>query len=114
MATVVHDLDLPEIDFEGLERADATARLEAIGRQHWLARNPLGYSILLPPDVTAILAERRFRSALALLTTLAGVADPELAARQQRSILAMEGPEHTRLRRLVAPAFTPRSADRLR
>jgi cytochrome P450 len=45
---------------------------------------------------------------------MAGVEDAELTGRQQRSILSMEGEEHTRLRRLVSPAFTPRSADRLR
>jgi cytochrome P450 len=42
------------------------------------------------------------------------VSDDELSGRQQRSILALEGDPHGRLRRLVAPAFTPKSADRLR
>jgi len=37
-----------------------------------------------------------------------------MAQRRQQSILAMEGPEHARLRRLAAPAFTPKAADRLR
>ena len=34
--------------------------------------------------------------------------------RRQRSILSLEGEEHARLRRLVAGAFTPKQADRLR
>jgi cytochrome P450 len=34
--------------------------------------------------------------------------------RRNRSILSLEGEEHTRLRRLVAGAFTPKSADKLR
>jgi cytochrome P450 len=33
---------------------------------------------------------------------------------RRRSILAMEGEDHARLRRLVAPAFNPQAADRLR
>jgi cytochrome P450 len=114
MPTSVHDLDLPEIDLLGLERDDALAALDAARSQHWLARMEMGYQVTRHADVTALLGERRFHSALSLLPQMAGVDDPALSARQQRSILAMDGPEHTRLRRLVAPAFTPRSADRLR
>jgi cytochrome P450 len=114
MPTSVHDLDLPEIDLLGLERDQALAALEEAQSRHWLARMPMGYQVTRHADVTALLGERRFHSALSLLPQMAGVDDPDLSRRQQRSILAMDGPEHTRLRRLVAPAFTPRSADRLR
>ncbi len=114
MPTLVHDLDLPEIDSLGLDRHAALAELEAAGAKHWLARTPLGYIVTRHADVTAILGDRRFHSALSLLPQMSGVDDAELSGRQQRSILAMEGDEHQRLRRLVSPAFTPRSADRLR
>jgi cytochrome P450 len=114
MATIVHDLDLPEVDALGLDRHASRAVLEAAGAQHWLARTPLGYIVMRHADVTAILGDRRFHSALSLLPQMSGVEDIELSNRQQRSILAMEGEEHQRLRRLVSPAFTPRSADRLR
>jgi cytochrome P450 len=41
------------------------------------------------------------------------VTDPEFLRRSERpSILSMEGADHSRLRRLVAPAFTPKAADR--
>jgi cytochrome P450 len=114
MPTNVHDLELPEIDVLGLERAEAMAAIDDARERHWLARTPLGYLVSRHVDVTAVLAERRFHSALSLLPQMSGVEDPDLSGRQQRSILAMEGPEHTRLRRLVSPAFTPRAADRLR
>ena len=114
MATIVHDLELPEVDLIGLERDEATAALEAARERHWLARTPMGYIVTRHADVTGILGERRFHSALSLLPQMSGVDDPELSGRQQKSILAMEGEEHQRLRRLVSPAFTPRSADRLR
>jgi cytochrome P450 len=114
MATVVHDLELPEINALDLDRFEAREVLEAVRDQHWLARTPLGYIVTNHADVTAILGDRRFHSALSLLPQMSGVTDTDLSDRQQRSILAMEGDEHQRLRRLVAPAFTPRSADRLR
>jgi cytochrome P450 len=42
------------------------------------------------------------------------VDDPDYLARERTSILSAEGDVHARLRRLVAPAFTPKAADRLR
>jgi cytochrome P450 len=114
MAISVHDLELPEVDFLGLERDEALAALEAARERHWLARTPLGYVVTTHEDVVAILRDRRFHSALSLIPQLSGIDDAQISDRQQRSILGMEGPEHARLRRLVAPAFTPMAADRLR
>jgi cytochrome P450 len=43
-----------------------------------------------------------------------GITDPVFLENRRESILSAEGDVHTRLRRLVAKSFTPRSADRLR
>lgn len=77
-------------------------------------RTPFGFALTGYRDATALLADRRFHSALSLLPTLAGLEGGLPRERRQRSILAMEGPEHDRLRRLASPAFTPRATDRLR
>jgi len=114
MTPAVHDLDLPELELLDLERAESVARVRDAATRHWLARNPLGYTVLRYRDAVAILRDRRFHSAISLLPQIAGVPDAEITGRDQPSILAMEGPEHDRLRRLVAPAFSARAADRLR
>ena len=115
MATIVHDLELAGArQHGGLDRDAARARLEAARAEHWLAKIPVGYIVTRHADVAAILSDRRFHSALSFLPQMSGVEDEELSGRQTRSILALEGDEHQRLRRLVSPAFTPRSADRLR
>lgn len=114
MATPVQDLELPEISIQGLDRAEALRVLEEARRLHWLARGPFGWVVTRYEDVAAILRDRRFHSALALLPEMAGVAGDEYLARRRQSILTMEGEEHARLRRLVSGAFTPRAADRLR
>jgi len=115
MATAVHELDLPLLDTMGMERSEALAATVEARRKHWLARSPLGFSVTGYEDAVAILRDRRFHSALALVPEMAGVQPEEgLENRRRRSILTMEGEEHSRLRRLVAPAFTPASADRLR
>ena len=115
MVISVHDLDLPEIDDAVVERHDHVRRLEEIARDHWLARTAVGYVVMHHDDVTAILRDRRFHSALSLIPKMAGIQDDDdFMTRRRESILSMEGDEHARLRRLVAGAFTPKSADRLR
>ena len=114
MATPVNELDLPEIDIFGLERDQARAAFEAASKKHWLARNLMGYSVTHYEDVVAILRDRRFHSALSMLQQTEGAGVEGFMGSRQQSILSMEGDEHSRLRRIVASAFTPKSADRLR
>jgi cytochrome P450 len=114
MPTLVHELELPEVNVEEMERQEALATLVAAGQTHWLARAPLGFAVTHYDDVSAILRDRRWHSALSLLPQLAGIDDDEFMSRRRSSILSVEGEEHSRLRRLVATAFTPKSADRLR
>ncbi len=114
MSTTVHDLELPELDTFGLDRAQAKEAVEAARGEHWLARMPMGYIVTRYVDVVAILRDRRFHSALSLIPQMAGIDDETFNRRRQQSILSMEGDEHARLRRLVAPSFSPKAADRLR
>lgn len=115
MATPVHQLDLPVLDASSMEDREARlAAQRAIAREHWLARGNLGYVVLRYDDVVAVLREKRWHSAASQVAQLAGVTDPAFLGRRQESILSAEGDVHTRLRRLVAPAFSPRAADHLR
>ena len=117
MTIDVGDLDLHAMNEMAREltrdewRAEMTA---AHARHPYLVRNPLGYGITNHAQSTALLRERRFWSALAYIPQMAGL-DPDSTGLAGRpSILSVEGDEHGRLRRLVAPAFTPKAADRLR
>ncbi len=65
-------------------------------------------------DVTAILRDKRWHNASGRIAEIMGVTDERFLSRQRESILSAEGDTHLRLRRLVAPAFAPRQADRLR
>ena len=114
MAVPVQELELPALDVLGAERDRALAQVADARRRHWLARTPLGFAVTTYEDTVSVLRERRFHSALSALRDLAAGAPDEFFARRRQSILSMEGEPHARLRRLVAPAFTPASADRLR
>lgn len=114
MATMVHELDLPMMlldDGTAARRFDPTMEMPA---DAWLMRNLFGYAVWHYDDVTSILRDKRWHSASGRIPELMGVTDERFLARQQVNILSAEGDVHLRLRRLVAPAFSPRQADRLR
>jgi cytochrome P450 len=111
----VFDLELPRLSTEGLERLRALEVAAELGREHWLAKTDLGFAALHYDDAVAVLRDRRYFSGLSQIREMAGVRPEDgYLKRRRQSILSMEGDEHTRLRRLVSPAFTPASADRHR
>jgi cytochrome P450 len=116
VATRVDELDLPEINLLDIrDRQEMVRAFDEIRPQHWLARSPLGYSITRHQEVSSFLRDRRFHSAVRLIAQNQedGV-DPGLQQNRRESVLSAEGDTHARLRRLVAPAFSPKATDRLR
>ena len=117
MATPVSELDLPDLthlDLPGISHEEARAAMSEIAEEHWLAKNFLGVTALRYEDVVAMLRDKRWHSASGKILEYQGIDDPEWLARRRTSILSAEGDEHTRLRRLVGPAFSPKHADALR
>jgi cytochrome P450 len=115
--TLVTEMDLPVIDpslFE-MPHEEVLAAMTKLADDTWIARSLFGYSILSYADVTSVLRDKRWHNAASKIPEMRGITDPEMIGnRDKPSILAAEGEVHTRLRRLVAKAFSPRSADRLR
>ena len=114
MAQPVSELELPSLDVVGLQRQEAIEAIEAARAVHWLARNELGYTVTRLADVTAVLRDQRFHSGLSIIEQSPELQGSSPGGQRRESILTMEGAGHARLRRLVAPAFTPASANRLR
>lgn len=114
MATPASQLDLPEITLDEGSYEQRRAMRAALPPDTWLFRNLIGYSVLRYEDAVGILRDKRWHSATSRIPELMGITRSDFLARQRGSILSAEGDEHTRLRRLVAPAFNPRAADRLR
>ncbi|MFT4658879.1 MAG: cytochrome P450 [Ilumatobacter sp.] len=115
--TLVTEMDLPVIDpsLFAMAHEDALAAMTKLADDTWIAKSLFGYSILSYADVTAVLRDKRWHNAASKIPEMRGITDPELIGnRDKPSILSAEGDVHTRLRRLVAKAFSPRSADRLR
>jgi cytochrome P450 len=112
MATLVHELTLPEVPL-----ADGSSRFAAdidLSTDQWLMKSLFGYAVWRYDDALGVLRDKRWHSASGKIPELMGITDERFLEQQGESILSAEGDMHTRLRRLVAPAFSPRSADRLR
>ena len=114
MAISLTELDLPTVQFDFAEAEDQRNALLALSKESWIAKGVFAYPIFRYEDCVAILRDKRWHSAAALAAEAFGVNDPRLKERRRESILSAEGDVHTRLRRLVAPSFSPRAADRLR
>jgi cytochrome P450 len=114
MAQLVTELELPYLDMIGLERHDAIEAVKTARAQHWLARMDMGYSVTRLQDVTAILRDKRFHSALSFVQRQPELADSEWAQSRRQSILTMEGDSHARLRQPAAPDHAHRRGRALR
>lgn len=114
MATPIDELEIPRVDFDFADAEEHRAVLAELASRTWIARGTFAYTVFTYEDCQAILRDKRWHNAASLATEMMGVNDPRIKERRRESILSAEGDVHTRLRRLVAPAFSPRSADRLR
>ncbi|GGM14059.1 cytochrome P450 [Dactylosporangium sucinum] len=95
---------LPELS--DIQRDQAVAQVEA-------ADGSVAYVVTRYQDVRTVLVDPRFsRAEAAKLQD--GAAEFGLGDLSSESIVAMDPPEHTRLRRLVARAFTARRVEELR
>lgn len=107
--------DAPYVDILSEEfQADARAVLGPLREQTWVVRTPVGGLVIRREQVAALIADRRLRSSVGQLARMQGVTEGTLADRLTTSILALDGEDHLRIRRLANRAFTPRAVDRHR
>jgi len=104
--------DAPFLNFLSEEfQADPAGMIEALRGQSWLVRTPIGGLAIGRAQVQALLADRRLRSSIPDILRLQGVTEGPLFDRMASSIISLEGDDHTRVRKLVSRAFTPRAVD---
>ncbi len=115
MASLVDSLDIPHLPIIiDQSREDRQKLLRDTAQQSWIARSELGFIVLSYDSVVGVLRDKRWHSATGMIAQLQGITNEAFLARRRVSILSAEGDTHVRLRRLVAPAFSPRNADQLR
>ena len=92
-------------------QADPGTAIEALRKESWLVRTPIGALAIGRRQVQALLADRRLRSSIPDIVRLQGVTEGPLYDRLISSVIALEGDDHVRVRKLVSRAFTPRAID---
>src|SRR5262245_9944007 len=107
--------DAPYLDFLTPEfEADPASAIAALRARSEIVRTPLGALVIARAEVEALLGDPRLRSSLLDVVRLQGVVEGPMYDSLATTLLAVDGPDHTRLRKLVSRAFTPRSVERLR
>lgn len=116
MAELVADLELPEFDImdDGLAGDAYHERLAAARAYGWLVKSPIAYVVLDREAGEFFLRARQTAFPGREIAELFGITGGKLAEQIDANILNLTGDRHRRLRALVAPAFTPRSAAKWR
>ena len=111
----VFDAALPTIDYAGAQSPDeAQAVIREAREQAPIAMGPHGPEVLTYDLAHEVLRDPRFRIPQGMFLVAQGITSGPVWDRASTSIISIDGPEHTRLRRLVATAFSRRAIDRLR
>ena len=110
----VFEADLPTVEYEEAPGPDEAHRnLRKALEQGPIAMGAHGPEILSYELVRSTLRDARFQVPQGLGLEAQGITSGPLWNRASTSLLAMNGDDHSRLRRLVSKAFTPRSVTRL-
>jgi cytochrome P450 len=114
ICTTRSEAGLPSIAYDHLYDPDEAHRAIAQARQQGpVAMGPHGPEILSYELVRSMLRDPRFTPAVKAVMAAQGVTSGPLWERATQNILALDGEQHHRLRRLVSKAFAPRGAERL-
>jgi cytochrome P450 len=112
----VTELELPELDFfdVGLRGERFHRTMDDLAQAGWLATSPIGYFVLDREAASFFLRTKSATFPGMKIAEMFEVPEGPLLEQMRRNILHINGDDHRRLRNLVNPAFTPRSADRWR
>lgn len=92
---------------------DPFAQLEEARSESWLARSPRGYEVLTFEAVQAMFRDRRFHEGGPQIAKAAGL-EGEAYELRVGDMMFQEADQHAKMRRVVAPFFTPRAMEQQR
>ncbi len=107
------DLDAPFLPLDDPTFSLRDRRVAEARAQSWYARTPYGIAVLRHREMGELLVNRSLRQGSHAWPAYNGVTGL-FADWWGRTILVREGGDHTRLRRLVNPAFSPRLLEAMR
>jgi cytochrome P450 len=91
-----------------------SAEVHAARGQSWYVDTNWGWAVLRHAEASALLRDRRFRQGNARWPAQNGIHSGLFSDWWQETLLSLEGDDHLRLRRLLAPAFRSRAIAAMR
>jgi cytochrome P450 len=111
----VLDTELPAIAYEQAQSPnEAHELIRQAQRRGPIAMGPHGPEVLTYELVRTVLRDDRFAMPKGLALAAQGITSGELWDISLKGLLSLDGAAHSRQRRLVSKAFTPKAAGRLR
>jgi cytochrome P450 len=117
MTALISELELPHLAMEEEAfSADPYPHFDAARARHpWLATSNFGYVVTHYPVIRELFTnEQKMRGNYVEMVEMMGATDTPWGDFQLGHILNAQGEKHKRLRDILAPAFTPRQANRHR
>jgi len=104
--------DAPFLDLHSPEYASDPSKLIApVAEESWLARTAIGGMVVKRQQAHALLTDRRLRAPMLPFLMQQGVTGGPVWERMSQSLLALDGADHDRLRRLLSGTFSARSVN---
>jgi cytochrome P450 len=110
---LVNELDIPFIK-DAYIRTEQREETFAMRKETWIGKNNVGYVLFRNKDINAFLRDGRWHTAIGLLAELNPNLTPELKLRRKNGLMALNGDDHLRLKRLITPSFTSARSDLIR
>jgi cytochrome P450 len=110
---LVSELDIPFVK-DAYIRTEQKEETFATRKETWIGKNNVGYVLFRNKDINAFLRDGRWHTAIGLLAELNPNLTPELKLRRKNGLMASNGDDHLRLKRLITPSFTSARSDLIR
>src|SRR5699024_8582957 len=109
--------EAPEMPYFNIADPSFAMQSEEVRRargESWIARTNYGYAVLRHAEVGSLLRSKSLSQGSAQWPEHHGVHGGSFYAWWSKNLLVLEGTEHTRIRRLLNPAFSPARARKLK
>jgi len=95
--------------FDEAVRSDPAAALEELRRHGSVAQTPIGAMVHGHREARELLVDPRMRASIMQLVEMQGITEGPLHDMVASTVLELDGADHSRIRRLVTPALTPKA-----
>lgn len=113
MEKLVSEVDLPFLK-NASTREQQLINSREIAKYSWIAKNKIGYTVLSYSDCQNILKDKRWHTVLGLFAELNPNFTEDFKKKRKNGLLALNGDDHLRIKKLVMPAFSSSNVEKLR